>query len=165
MKKIASYVIVFLFVFFGFLFNASGGDKIDFSLKNLQDTSIFTAADYRDNYLIIVFGSIYCRPCIQLLPVMNNLYSEYKESGVIVLGIDIDHTTKEDRIKSFIQQHEISFPFLIDNKNLARQMKVAMLPVILMVDKGGKIVSRHLGFKPFSFFESELEKMGAEKEN
>lgn len=163
MKKL-SQVIVFCIVLLGVSSHVPADDKIEFSLTNLQDASTFTAADYRDKVMIIVFGSIYCRPCIQLLPVMNQLHADYKESGVVVVGIDIDYTTELSRILAFKRQHEIAFPFLIDEKNFARQMRVSMLPVTLFVDKGGKVVNRQMGFKPYTFFESELEKLGVERE-
>lgn len=136
-------------------------DTADLSLKNIIDGTVFNMADCKGKNVIMLFGSIYCKPCIELLPVFNKLYENNKSSKVLILGIDIDKTTEEKEIKKFATEKKIRFPFYIDTINCAGRHKVFMLPTVLLIDPDGKEAKRFMGFKPYNVLEDALEKLVA----
>jgi len=51
-------------------------------------------------------------------------------------------------IRQFLGKDTFSFPILIGSKKVARKYKVKSVPVTLVVDRQGRILFRHVGFKP-----------------
>ncbi len=65
-------------------------EPVDFTVRNVIDGTTFTASDHRGKCMVVIFGSIYCKPCIQMIPVINQLHDTYKDAGLTAVGIDID---------------------------------------------------------------------------
>jgi len=135
----------------------------DFALVNAHDGKEFKIAEHRGKGGLIVFGSMYCRPCIQLIPVVNMLFEKYEVSEAVIIGVDIDSSTDNAVIQKFASEKQIQFPLLIDTSKLARQLKVFMLPTTLIFDKDGIVVKRFIGFQKYSVLENELEKVKVPK--
>jgi thiol-disulfide isomerase/thioredoxin len=133
-------------------------DSIDFSLKTVQDGALFATADQKGKCLVVIFGSMYCKPCIEMIPVMNKLYETYKTSGFVAVGIDIDVSTDQDKLKSFFAEKNIRFVFLNDTNAVAKKYKVFVLPTILVVDGTGEIVKRFTGFQSYETLEKLIKK-------
>jgi len=136
--------------------NSAAKGSLDFSLKNIFDGKTYRFAEYKAQRILMVFGSIHCKPCIELIPVLNKIYDENKSSGAMVVGIDIDSSTNIDEIKKFAQEKKIRFPIFIDTKNIAQQNKIFILPTILVIDGNGKEVKRYIGYQPHKVLEKEF---------
>ena len=82
---------------------------------------------------LVDFWATWCRPCLQLAPVIDELATEYK--GRVKIGkIDIDR-----------------------NAITAQKFQVRSIPTLL-VFKGGQVVGQIVGAQPKSKLEAELEK-------
>jgi thiol-disulfide isomerase/thioredoxin len=135
-------------------------DKIGcIKFTNLADGVHYNLADYQDYQIILLFGSIYCRPCVGLLPVMNRFYEETRDLKILIVGVDVDTISEEPRIRRFVDNHSIKFPFFIDTINLSKEHKIFMLPSVLFLDGRGAIEKRIIGPKPLRVFEQELERV------
>jgi thiol-disulfide isomerase/thioredoxin len=136
----------------------------DVTFTSLADGMQYRLADYRNYQIIMLFGSIYCRPCVGLLPVMNRFYEETRDLKVLVVGVDVDTLSEEPRIRQFVLDQAIKFPFFIDSYNLSKQHKIFMLPSVLFIDGGGDIAKKIIGPKPLRVFEQELERVKQQAE-
>jgi len=137
---------------------AGDEEKLDFSIRNMSDNTMFSIADHRGKCLVVIFGSMYCKPCIEMIPVVNRLYDTYKQSGFIAVGVDIDTSAEDEKLKSFAAARGVRFPFLIDNNCVAKQYKVFMLPTILIVDTSGQIMKRYTNFQSYDTLEKQVKK-------
>ncbi|MEI6126536.1 MAG: TlpA disulfide reductase family protein [Pseudomonadota bacterium] len=137
---------------------AHAEDAVDFSLKRVADGSDFSFAQQKGKCSLIVFGSMYCKPCIELIPVVARLYEAYKPSGFLAVGVDIDMTSDDDKLKNFALEKKISFPFLRDNGSVAKKNKVFMLPTTLIVDGSGLVVKRYTGYQSYDTLEKMIKK-------
>ncbi len=134
-------------------------DLTDFSFTSLVDGKTYSISDFCGNHLVIVFGSIYCRPCVGLLPIMRKYYEENKDRGIVVIGVDIDSSTEKKKVTAFVAEQKINFPFFIDSEHIARKHRVFMLPSVLFVDSDGKIIKKIIGPKSMSTYKKEMEKL------
>ncbi len=107
----------------------------------------------RGNIIVMVFGSIYCKPCVELLPVMKMLHERYVHSDVRIILLDIDMAVSPVLQREFVERHAIKEPYINNALNIARDNKVYMLPTTLIVDRDGEIVKRMYGFKKLEKFE------------
>jgi len=138
---------------------SSAGDKVDFCLHKVRGGELFSLKGHTSKCTVIVFGSLYCKPCIELIPVLNRLHEDYKDDGLLAVGIDIDMSTDEERLKSFADEKKITFLFLRDSCMVAKKYKVFILPTTLIVDANGKIVKRYTGFQSYGTLEKHVRKM------
>ena len=128
------------------LSSAQAEDLVDFTLNDFITKQQVCTSSFRGKCMLIIFGSIYCKPCIEMLPVVRQLRDKYEQAGLVVVGIDIDVTSEEEKITQFIKDHQIRHMYLIDTIKVARQNKVFTLPTTLIVNAKGGIEKRLLGF-------------------
>jgi len=85
---------------------------------------------------LVDFGSVGCRPCDMMAPILDTLREKYKEK----LNVLFVHVGQE--------------------QILASRYGIQSIPVQIFFDKTGKEVHRHLGFFPQSEIENLLSDMG-----
>jgi thiol-disulfide isomerase/thioredoxin len=139
--------------------SARAEDLVDFTLNDFVTKQQVCTSSFRGKCMLIIFGSIYCKPCIQMLPVVRQLRDKYEQSGLVVVGIDIDVTSEEEKIAQFIKDHQIRHLYLIDTIKVARQNRVFTLPTTLIVNPKGGIEKRLLGFHEFEKIEDIIKKI------
>jgi len=137
---------------------SSAEDLKDFTAFSFIDNQEINTAEMRGKILVMVFGSIYCKPCVQLLPVMNELHELYKNSDVRILLLDIDMKVEPELQREFVKRHAIKSPYIINALHIARDNKVYMLPTTLIVDREGEVLTRIYGFKKIKKFDKVIKK-------
>lgn len=139
--------------------SARADDLVDFTLNDFVTKKQVSTTAFRGKCLLIIFGSIYCKPCIEILPIVRRLRDKYQQAGLVVIGIDIDITSEKEKIAQFIKHHEIRHLYLIDTIKVARQNRVFTLPTTLIVDPRGGIAKRFMGVHSFERLEREIKEI------
>lgn len=129
-------LLVLSFVFF-FSANAQSADIVgDFEDK---------IADLKGQVVYIDFWASWCIPCRQSFPWMNEMQSKYKDQGLKVITVNLDH--KKALAEAFLKEYPGNFEVVYDPKGkLAKKFKLKGMPNSFIVNKDGKLVSRHVGF-------------------
>lgn len=97
----------------------------------------------------VTFWASWCMPCREELPILESLYTQYKDKGLGIVGVNLDSPDKTDEIKSLVTQLKLSFPILLDQRNLyPKELLIQTLPTLLVLDPKGKIVECHVGISP-----------------
>jgi len=92
-----------------------------------------------DKVTLLVFGATWCPACRHEVPILKEYYSELKDDGLNVLGIDIQESV--EKVKSFIEKMKINYPVVLDSSaDIARLYKVVGIPLNIILDKNGVIV-------------------------
>lgn len=135
-----------------FLFTSSptfGEEKnekisIEFSLPSLDGDKLIELKDYRGKPVVINFWASWCGPCREEMPFLERAWKEYKDKGVIFLGINV--LDEEKNAKDFINFFNISYTNLKDSSGkVTNTYGVVGLPVTFFIDKEGRIVRRNYG--------------------
>ena len=131
---------------------------LSFAPLNAQDTEseprtvpLFTLMDqngnevslesYRGSIVMINFWATWCAPCIEEMPTMQALKTQFSGQPFEILAVNMGEL--ESEIKAFIERINIdfTFPLLIDpTTSVADDYKVSGLPATLLVDKQGGFV-------------------------
>jgi len=102
--------------------------------------------DLKDKVVLVDFFASWCGPCKVSFPVMQELQAKYGEKGFVVLAVNVDR--KRIDMERFVKKEGTSFPVVRDaNSKLVSEMKVPTMPTSFIVDKHGKIVSVHTGYR------------------
>jgi len=99
---------------------------------------------------VIVFWSIFCEPCREEMPIIEQVYNEFKSKNLKVLAVNLDGGPFLEGIKGYIKQYGYSFTVLLDELDgdqfrIADPYQVAGTPVLYLVDGTGQIYTGHLG--------------------
>ena len=100
-------------------------------------------SDFRGKPLLINVWASWCGPCRQEMGSLDRLARRYGEQFVVI-GISTDDYP--ERARAFLQKSGTTFPNFIDHQLLLENMLGAdRLPLTLLVDAQGRILSKHYG--------------------
>ena len=129
----------------------------DFSLTDLAGRAL-RLSDYRGKVVILDFWATWCEPCKLEIPHLVELQNTYSAQGLQVLGVSMDDS--EPPVREFQQQFKMNYPVAVGTSKLADQYGgILGLPITFVLDRQGRIVSRHIGATNPSVFEAEIQKL------
>ncbi|MBI2875940.1 MAG: redoxin domain-containing protein [Candidatus Tectomicrobia bacterium] len=112
-----------------------GSDAPDFSLADLQGNTV-QLSKIRDKPVVLVHMQVYCHTCREEVPLINQIYREYKNVRVLAVAVGNDSAEVSDFIKAF----HAEFPILPDpQKQILKRYFLSTVPLIDLIDKSGTI--------------------------
>ncbi len=125
-----------------------GGEAPDFTLSNLQGGSM-TLSKLRGKVVLVEFWATWCLPCRESVPELNKVYEKFKDKNFELLGISVDRGGDAlSRVRAFVKEYAIIYPIMVDSGTVNVAYGVSGIPAMFIIDKEGKVVSRHMGFIP-----------------
>jgi DsbE subfamily thiol:disulfide oxidoreductase len=116
----------------------------NFSLPSLDGNEKIDLKDFKGEPIVINFWASWCGPCREEMPFLQKTWNEYKDKGIVFLGINV--LDEEKNAKDFLNSFGISYINLKDsNGETANSYSVVALPATFFIDKQGKIVRRNYG--------------------
>ena len=76
-----------------------------------------------------------CSPCIEEMPVLNELKSKYGEKFNF-LAITYD---SESKVKALLEKHKFEFTHIVNSKKLTTKLGFNGYPINLFLDKNGVV--------------------------
>jgi peroxiredoxin len=116
----------------------------DFALQDLNGNTV-RLADYRGKVVLLDFWATWCPPCRASIPGIEKIYKTYKDKGLVVLAVSLDDGGWE-AVKSFIAENGITYTVLKGTEEVSANYNVRTIPMMLILDKDGRISKRYLGF-------------------
>ena len=122
------------------------GAAPDFTLKSNQGKNI-RLQELRGEVVMLNFWASWCGPCRQEMPLMNDIYQEYKDLGFTILAVNVDEDSADaDR---FLSAVPVDFPVLYDKQSKVSEMyQVDAMPTTVLIDRDGNKRFQHRGYKP-----------------
>ncbi len=128
----------------------------DFTLEDLDGNAV-SLSDFRGRVVFINFWTTWCPPCRIEMPEIESLYQQYREQGVIVLGIDLQEDG--DVVRSFVEEGGYTFTFLLDTPGeVGYAYRVQAIPSSIFIDTEGIIRSMVVGAMTREAMETNLAK-------
>jgi peroxiredoxin len=116
----------------------------DFTLQDINGKTI-TLSDYRGKVVLLEFWATWCPPCRASVPGLEKIYKAYEEKGLVVLAVSMDDGDWPS-VKSFMKDYGITYTVLKGTEEVSSQYRVRAIPMLLILDKEGKIAKRYMGF-------------------
>ena len=118
----------------------SGKEAPDFEIE-LIDGETISLSGYRGEVVLLNFWGTWCPPCRAEMPSLQRTWEEYKDQGVVFLGVAI-YDEKAD-VEKFAEAFGITYPLGIDLiGDLTVDYKVTSYPTTFLIDRDGNEVRR-----------------------
>lgn len=104
-----------------------------------------TAADFTGKVVLLDFWATNCRPCLEELPRLRQLYRDTAPHGLEIVGLGFD----DDRavLDQFLSQEPIPWRLSLARPLAEDRYHVALIPCLMLIDRQGKIVATDV--RPF----------------
>lgn len=111
----------------------------DFSLPTTGGETI-RLSNLRGQAVLVNLWATWCPPCRAEMPAIEKVYNEYKDDGFVVLAVDMTYQDKASNIPSFVQEHGLTFPILLDESAIVgRAYQLRSLPSSFFITREGII--------------------------
>ncbi|MDR5703865.1 MAG: TlpA disulfide reductase family protein [Armatimonadota bacterium] len=100
--------------------------------------------DLRGKVVVLNFWASWCGPCRDEAPLLEKVWREYRDRGVMVVGVNIQDL--ESAARKFIQEFRITYPNVRDGDgHIAKKYGVTGVPETFFIDRSGRIVQKFPG--------------------
>jgi peroxiredoxin len=128
----------------------------EFTLKDVDGKDV-KLSDYKGRVVLLNFWATWCGPCKYEIPMFVQLQQQYKDQGLVFLGISVDDPI--DALKPFMARMKINYPILVglDREDVAEAYGPMMgIPVTFAIARDGTICTRYFGLRSKDQFERDI---------
>jgi len=109
----------------------------DFALATPTGETI-RLSEQRGNAVLVNLWATWCPPCRAEMPTIEKIYREFKDTGLLVLAINMTYQDDPFALMPFIQEHDLTFPILLDETGeVAAAYQLRSLPSSYFIDAEG----------------------------
>jgi cytochrome c biogenesis protein CcmG, thiol:disulfide interchange protein DsbE len=103
-----------------------------------------TPTQFGGKVLIVNFWATWCPPCVQETPSLVAFANQYRDKGVVVLGVSVDKSQKN--YDNFLRRHSISFLTTRDPEaKVSDSFGTYVYPESYVINREGKVVQKIIG--------------------
>lgn len=111
----------------------------NFTLDRLNGDKV-TLSELRGKIVVVNLWATWCLPCRQETPALEKAYEQYKDSGVVILGVDLTSQDLVSDVKSFVQEFKLTYPILLDrDANVGNLYQLKGIPTTVFISREGII--------------------------
>lgn len=131
----------------------------DFILDEINGKKFHFYEHINNKVVILDFWDTWCPPCRAEIPHFIEIYSDYKDKGVLIIGIAFAREGVE-KVKSFCEENGINYPILIANNEVVKSYGgISAIPTTFIINKKGEIVEKVIGYRDKEFFEEKIKEL------
>ena len=107
-------------------------------------------SDLNGKAVILDFWATYCKPCREEIPHLNSLIAKYGADNLQIVGLNVGGEEDRPEIPKFVVTTKIDYPIAFPEDELSRFIFAEFddIPQTLVVDRGGRVVKKVVGFGP-----------------
>ncbi|PZP51944.1 MAG: TlpA family protein disulfide reductase [Azospira oryzae] len=125
---------------------AAGEALFDASFEDLNGQRV-SLSRFRGQVVVVNFWATWCTPCREEIPEFVELQEEFRDQGVVFVGIAVD---RREPVAAFSREFGINYPVLIGSleaMELARKVgnRMQALPFTVVLGRDGQAAKVHLG--------------------
>ena len=117
---------------------------LSFTTKDIDGSKVTSESLFgKAEVTMINLWATWCSPCVRELPELEELYMEYRDRGVEVVGILLDGTDESaiESAKTLMIKAGITYPVLRPSEDMGDLLNVQYIPATVFVDAQGNLVA------------------------
>lgn len=125
---------------------ATGDLAPEFVLQGVDGQS-HKLSNYRGRVVLVNLWATWCPPCVEEMPVLNQLAQDYADKGLVVLGLAGDDDTR--RVSDFLAKSPLKFEVLLDSDGaIGTRYGITGYPETFFIDREGRVRDKMIGPLP-----------------
>ena len=141
---------------------ASAKAAKDFTVTTLDGRNM-SLSDFSGKVVILDFWATWCPPCRAEIPMFVELYRDYRNKGLEILGVSVDQGGPAG-VRRFASDNKINFNVAMANNRIVNTYgPIRSIPTTFVLDKKGRIRQKFIGGQRRATFENLVNKLLAEK--
>ncbi len=80
-----------------------------FTAQDLDGNEV-EITNFKGEPVVLDFWATWCAPCLEEMPLLNELYGQYKDQGLQIVAVSSDQSIED--VKGFLEENEIDFTVL-----------------------------------------------------
>ncbi len=138
-----------------------GQTAADFTLQSL-DGKPYRLSEMKGKPVLLDFWATWCGPCRKSMPAVEKVTKDYKDQGLVVLGINA--AEERDSVVEFLKKMPMAYPGVLSgDSSVLKDYQVGALPTFVLIGGDGKIVAYETGFGGDEMLAAMLAKAGLSK--
>jgi peroxiredoxin len=106
---------------------------------------------WKGKVVILNFWATWCTPCTIEMPALEALWREYRDRGLVVVGVSVDRGAPRPLIEPYLKHLGLTFPILLDPQmETANAWKVPGVPATFVIRPGGEVVGMAIGIREWN---------------
>ncbi|MFC1570263.1 peroxiredoxin family protein [Candidatus Omnitrophota bacterium] len=128
----------------------------DFEVEDLKGNP-FKLSSTRGKVVVLNFWSTGCRPCKEEMPQFEGLYNEYKDKGVLFVGVSLASPLDTS---TFVKEKGLTFPIVTGTREVTSKYGgIQWIPTTFMIDRDGYIDKKLVGPQSTGAWKRDIEKL------
>lgn len=103
-----------------------------------SDANKISSENTKGKIVVLNFWFIACKPCVQEIPELNEVYERFKDNDEVVFASITFDDKKE--VQEFLTKHPIHYPLVTNETKIAKDFQVNGFPTNIVIDKNGNII-------------------------
>lgn len=99
--------------------------------KSIEETILEAKA------LLVCFWATWCQPCVQKLPIIQEIHDQYSNSGLVVLAVHASSVTAV--LSDFVKSNDILYPVAVATSKMEVDFEIKAWPTYLLISADNKI--------------------------
>ena len=111
-----------------------------------EDLATLDLSAYQGKVVYLDFWASWCAPCRRSFPWLDAMQRKHGDAGLVVIAVNVD--TERKLASDFLREVPVGFKIFYDPKGeLAAKWQLLGMPSSFLIDRSGKVRSRHESFK------------------
>jgi len=161
MKKNLIVLVIFVSVFLSLISckkdtapNGAVYDLVDLTGSNVEE--YISGKEF--DLMILNYWATYCSPCKEEMRDFAELYDEYKDKGLLIVGASLDSLSELKLMKKICDFLKVNYPIVYGLSSNFRNIEIGSLPKTFILDKNLNILQEIDGKRDYNYFKEIIDK-------
>lgn len=120
----------------------------DLELPDL-DGNLVHLRSFPGKIVVYDFWAVWCGPCVDSLPFLQELEDRYRDEGLVVVGLHVDDNVPAvEEVQEFLDRYGAEYVNLLSTVEADEAFRIFAMPTTYITDRDGIVRLRHIGFNP-----------------
>jgi thiol-disulfide isomerase/thioredoxin len=117
----------------------------DFTYPDVAGGRPLTLGDLKGRVVVVNMWATWCPPCVREMPSLQVLHAEFKERGLVVIGINIRDRKNAGAVARWLSERNLTFPNVKASDGGPDFPSRYSIPQTFLIDRRGRLLANRSG--------------------
>lgn len=99
----------------------------------------FDVSPWKGKVVLVDFWATNCRPCLEDMPKLQEIYAEFHPLGLEMVGVSFDE--EDAPLTEFLERTKLPWTIVRNDKQTPERFHVELIPCLVLIDASGKVAA------------------------